>query len=310
MTKLVSVIMSLYKPNELFLAKQLDSINAQDYANIEVVIRNDYPEDINREEFIREHLTNFPFRYYHGNENLGYVKSFEELVLLAQGEYIAFSDQDDLWLPNRIGDGILPLIDGSVLSSCDRSIIDQDDKIILASWKESHPNAPETNWKTGDAITQRAAFTCYSIGMATIVKAEVAKAATPFPVDTGHDLWVTLYASEIGTCAFIDKALVQYRRHGDNITGLFSGISSKNDWYSERIEPRFRVSQEFLKRFPASENSKIINDFSQARVNRDRKALRQYRELAPMLVRFEILQSLVPDSIFKLLIKAGKRFAE
>lgn len=57
--KSISILMSLYNPNESFLFKQLDSINNQDYKGpIEVLVHNDNPKDMDRELQISDHLPN------------------------------------------------------------------------------------------------------------------------------------------------------------------------------------------------------------------------------------------------------------
>lgn len=102
MDPLVSVVMSIYKPDVAYLEEQLRSITDQDYSNMEVVIYNDYPSDENREGFIAGILGDVPFRYIHGSINLGYVKAFEHLVKMAKGDYICFCDQDDIWMNDRV----------------------------------------------------------------------------------------------------------------------------------------------------------------------------------------------------------------
>ena len=44
----------------------------------------------------------FTVRIYQNNESLGVIRNFEKAILLCQGDYIALSDQDDVWLPDKL----------------------------------------------------------------------------------------------------------------------------------------------------------------------------------------------------------------
>lgn len=309
MSTTVSVIMSLYRPDERYLAEQLDSIDDQAWDDMEVVIWNDDPTDIDRYEFCKSHVTRHKLRYYHGEENRGYVKAFEHLIQLAQGELLAFSDQDDRWLPNRIQRCVAAFdADSSCqLVVCDRQVIDSDGKVVVESWRASHPNSPQDNWKTGDRFVAEAAFTCYAIGMATMVRRDAALACCPFPICTGHDKWLALCCGELGTCAYVEEPLVQYRRHGSNVSGAFSGVASKSDWYEKRPQQSLQVVKEFAERFPDSSSLPEMLDFAQARV--DKKVFRIWkgRKLAPDYALFEICLAFTPDWLFRLFV--GKRQA-
>lgn len=299
MSELVSTVMSLYKPDEGYLAEQLDTIDAQDYSDMEVVVYNDCPEDEDRSVFCLSHCRRHPVRYFHGTENLGYVKAFEKLVGLAKGDFIAFSDQDDRWLPGRISEGIKPLKEGCLLSVCDRMVIDGEGRVEVESWRSSHPKDPETNWNTGDHFVPQAVFTCYAIGMAIMVRSDVARCLTPFPICTGHDKWLVLGANAMGDCAFIDKALVQYRRHGTNVTGKLSGITCKADWHRTRVRDSCELARTFAERFPSSPDLPSIISFAQAREDGDVAGMWRYRYLAPKVAEFEILTKHMPNWIFK-----------
>ena len=95
--------MSIYKPQKSWLIEQLDSLNSQSYKNLELIVYNDCPEDeFNYDEFFEKHITNFNFRIINGNVNLGSTLAFEKLTTIADGDYFAYCDQDDIWLPEKI----------------------------------------------------------------------------------------------------------------------------------------------------------------------------------------------------------------
>lgn len=295
----VSVLMSIYRPDYHYLVEQLQTIDDQDFEDMEVVVYDDSPDDPSFEDLCRECCSRHSLRYIKGERNLGYVKAFEYLVSLAEGEYLALSDQDDRWLPDRIACGVHMLDKGYLLVCCDRQVIDDKGRVVVRSWRAAHPLDDSVAWHSGDPITRRAAFACYSLGMATMVRADVARRLIPFPVCTGHDKWLALGASALGPCANIEGPLVQYRQHARNQTGILQGIMSKADWYRTRTKSSYDLVCEFVRRFPSSSDTADMLGFAEARLKRDIRGIWRYRYLAPQVAKFEIVLHLMPEWMCK-----------
>ena len=98
--KKVAVIMSTYN-GEKFVAEQIESILDQTYSNIEIVIRDDGSKD-NTVNILKEYSKKYNNIKLYEGENIGFIKSFFELLKLAEADYYAYADQDDVWLPNKI----------------------------------------------------------------------------------------------------------------------------------------------------------------------------------------------------------------
>jgi glycosyltransferase involved in cell wall biosynthesis len=98
----ISIIVCVYN-GEKYLKECLLSIANQDYNNFEVIVYNDGSTD-NSEKIILENKKLFlKFRYYKGkNKGLAYARNCA--FSLAQGEYFAVIDQDDICLPSRLSD--------------------------------------------------------------------------------------------------------------------------------------------------------------------------------------------------------------
>lgn len=94
---LVSILMAVYKPNKKWIVEQLDSLNEQTYENIELLVYDDCPEFPISEELIGKYITNFSYVVVSGTKNEGSNKAFEELTKIANGEFFAYCDQDDIW---------------------------------------------------------------------------------------------------------------------------------------------------------------------------------------------------------------------
>lgn len=95
---LVSVIIPAYKPQ--FLAATLDSVFAQTFRDFEVIVVNDgSPFDV--EAAVRPYLERPGFHYVK-QAGGGAAVARNHGLRLARGEYVAFLDDDDLWLPDKL----------------------------------------------------------------------------------------------------------------------------------------------------------------------------------------------------------------
>lgn len=94
---LVSVVIPCYN-NELYIGEAIDSVLAQDYGNIEVIVVNDGSGD-SSEDVIRSFGSRVRLI---SQENQGVSNARNTGIEAAQGSFIAFLDADDYWLPNRI----------------------------------------------------------------------------------------------------------------------------------------------------------------------------------------------------------------
>lgn len=99
----VSVAMALYN-GERFLSEQLESILNQTYPISELVACDDGSSDNTRvvfENFVKNKQAN-KYQYIRNNQNLGYSKNFLHAASLCSGDIIMFSDQDDIWVKEKI----------------------------------------------------------------------------------------------------------------------------------------------------------------------------------------------------------------
>lgn len=101
---MVTVITPTYKRHQ-FLKNAIESVLAQTYADFEMIIVDDNPprtaERIFTEDVIRE-IDDPRIRYIQNKENMGGAASRNVAIEMANGEYIAFLDDDDVYLPDRL----------------------------------------------------------------------------------------------------------------------------------------------------------------------------------------------------------------
>lgn len=91
--KLISVIIPLFN-NERFIREALDSVIAQDYHPLEIIVVDDGSTD-NGADLVQSYGNCTCFK----QENLGTAAAKNKGLALAKGEWIAFLDADDYWAP-------------------------------------------------------------------------------------------------------------------------------------------------------------------------------------------------------------------
>ncbi len=97
----VLVLISTYN-GEKYLKKLFDSVLNQQGCNCNILIRDDCSKD-NTVEIIKEYQKKYDNIKFYAGENLGYAKSFWNLIQNSDDfDYYAFCDQDDIWLPNKL----------------------------------------------------------------------------------------------------------------------------------------------------------------------------------------------------------------
>jgi len=100
---MISVAMATYN-GEKYLIEQLDSIRTQTVAVDEVVICDDGSSD-NTVSIIEEYISKYELNNWNifiNEKNLGYADNFYHAMKRTTGDFIFLSDQDDIWLPDKV----------------------------------------------------------------------------------------------------------------------------------------------------------------------------------------------------------------
>lgn len=320
MEELVTVAMALYKPNVPWLIEQLKSLNKQTYENIELCIWNDYPEDeADYAKVLDRYISRFPYSINKGKDNLGAVGAFEKLTTLANGKYIAYCDQDDIWLPDKIEKSVAIIKNSKKqLLACTKvSIIDADGDIevqeaVLVEAKRYLDNQD----RFFEYVLAHNPF----LGCTMLVEKQFAVDILPFPKITNeyHDWWLMVCAVAADNYVICDDVLMKYRVHGNNISSFLNGIDSTEKYYEQRILPfklKFEVAERRLE-YLSIQRQKFIKynlEYSKARTDYYSKSgfrnlcrLLNYRKVNNKAVIFEIVLQFIPEFLFKYIIMGVK----
>lgn len=300
----VIIALSIYKPNIKWFNELLNSLNEQTYENIELLIWNDCPEDsFDYEVFIKERIYNFPFLYKKAEINLGANKAFENLTYLAQGDYIAYCDQDDIWLSDKLKKMVNYLqIRERDLVACCLKVIDSESR---ETNKFIKPRLlPSKKIDMFETLLMHA----WVNGCAMLVKLDMAKRALPFPnvKSAYYDWWISLYVSTYGKIGMLDDCLIKYRVYGNNTSTVI--YINKEDYYNNRLLEFNNKIKAVKERFLCREQQEIINNvinYSISRINyfRNHTLINAYRlfenrRFNKKAVYYELLQPLIPSKIF------------
>ena len=215
---MISIAMATYN-GEKFIKEQIKSIQRQIIQDFELVICDDCSNDETCtiiEEFCRSDKR---IRLYKNEYSLGFKKNFAKAISLCKGDFIALSDQDDVWYENHLSELCSVLItSGKSLAVCDSDMVDSDCKPL---------NMTNFNWMSFDRVNASELEMADSItlwrgmltGMNMMFTKEFKKILLPMPDGCNyHDVWISLLACFIGGICIINKPLSAYRRHGFNVT--------------------------------------------------------------------------------------------
>jgi glycosyltransferase involved in cell wall biosynthesis len=230
----VSVVMATYN-GARFLEPQLASIAAQTRLPDELVVCDDQSSD-ESVEILERFASRAPFevRVERNPERLGFAGNFLHAAHLSRGDLIAWSDQDDVWMPEK-------------LAASTREF-ESDDEVLLvvhaSRWGEmTRHGRPVVRAATGDwlgsftprRIRRRTVYTPTSLplrtrfpGRSSLVSRRVLDVAdalaTRLPgiideFESHHDLLIGFLAGAIGKVVILPDALVHYRHHEEQVTG-------------------------------------------------------------------------------------------
>ncbi|MFM0786734.1 glycosyltransferase family 2 protein [Streptococcus suis] len=280
----VNILMSTYNGQQ-FLAEQIRSIQEQTYTDWTLFIRDDGSSDNTKEilkDFERQdsriHIIDSD-----KSDNLGVIKSFHKLVNHDRADYYFFSDQDDVWLPNKLELSLneaqnypanLPL-----MVYMDLKVVNQDLEIMTESMVKSqshHANTELVQELTENTVTGGVAMINHTL-------AEMWQETDDILM---HDWYLALLASAFGNLVFIDQPGELYRQHSDNVLGARTLSKRFKKWIRPHI--LFAVYWDLIKNSQKQARHLLQMPLSQS----NRELIEAFVTIMdkPMLERFRILR--------------------
>lgn len=238
-----------------YLPEQLESLLNQDLAPLELVVGDDGSTD-DTLAILREFSVRAPFqvRVTSNPKRLGYGENFIQAASRCTGDWIAFCDQDDVWLSPKLarcaeaiasGPADLGLIvHGAIVG--DRNLAE----ITRTTWPK--PGLYDRLSLPPEWLVQ--GFR-QIIRRSLLNKIPLSNRNIPWIGEPeAHDAWACLIAATTGSVAVIDECLTIYRRHETNTTEAVSlmpktllqrivrKVGDKSEQYRELAEVYHSIS--------------------------------------------------------------------
>lgn len=219
----VIVLLSTYN-GERYLAEQLESLVAQKDVDVEILVRDDGSKDATV-AMLDEWQEKGALSWY-TSANLGPGKSFIHLLqTAAPGNYYAFCDQDDVWLPEKLSVTMdkMRAVEAEnpgkpVIIHTDMNVVDESLNIIHDSFWRSSGLRPDI------LRTFPYLCTCNSVNGCTIVMNSVARELI-LEKYVEHDIIIHDVISALtvayhgGIIDYVETPTVLYRQHSSNVVG-------------------------------------------------------------------------------------------
>ncbi len=206
----VSVCMAT-RNGSRFLHQQLSSILSQLNAHDELIISDDSSTD-DTVSIIRS-IDDSRIILLPDNTFFSPVFNIENAIKHSSGGIIVLSDQDDIWLENKmavIRDHFHHSRNPITLLSMDGLAIDENGNVIVPSLFDK--------LKAGPGLLKNIFNNTY-MGCCLAFSRNLLDVALPFPRKIPmHDMWLGLLAEIYGDVTFIPEKTILYRKHAASVT--------------------------------------------------------------------------------------------
>lgn len=217
----ILILMSTYN-GEKYLSEQLDSIISQNDVNVKLLIRDDGSTDSTM-SILKDYKAKYPDKIdIESGSNIGWKKSFFHLVKSAVKDYssfmyFAFSDQDDIWKPNKLKRALecLKTNNGHPSLYCSNLTYYKDGRQLGIIRKRqvtpTYKNCLLRNYATGCTIVFNRLL--------------LLKVSDCLPsLSVAHDQWFYMVATLCGDVYVDNESHILYRQHETNQIGSKKGF--------------------------------------------------------------------------------------
>lgn len=217
-----------------FIREQIDSIIGQMSEEDELIISDDGSTD-DTLDIIRSYNDSRIRVFNHTINKVGLSnsdligKNFEFLLRKAKGDYIYISDQDDIWMPDKLK------IMNDLLKTKDVVICNG----VYIGDKGYNGALLYKSFIYKNYFLRRPTY----FGCCTAFNSKMLTKILPFPKKMPiYDHWIGLICEYYGSCSFIDIPLIKHRLHSNNAS------SKSNFSFFYKVYYRIRFMKDFFLR--------------------------------------------------------------
>ena len=208
---------------ERFILEQLRSILGQTEPPRQIVLSDDASTD-DTVALVQRELAGHPVELVvlRNEPALGVTANFAQAVAACTGDLVALSDQDDVWMPNRVEAMVDRFLDAPALTLLfsDARLIDADGQPLPHSLFESIRLTAGERREVADGNALTTLLRRNVVTGATVMfRRTLLETALPFPPSWVHDEWLAIIAAITGRVCLVPEQLIGYRQHGGNQIG-------------------------------------------------------------------------------------------
>lgn len=204
----------------------------QTWSNLEIVVSDDGSTDGTR-EILAKYDTDPRFYITYQSSNLGTVGNFEYAAKQAKGAFVAFCDQDDIWLPEKL-EKLYNAIGDHWLVYSDSILIDEEGQSL-------QKNLSQLRKMYSGADTRGFVFSNVVWGHAMLVNSQLLPHVLPIPAGIPHDIWFAMKATIYTGIQYVDEPLTLYRQHAATFTTTLAQKA-----ITRKHEQRYRDFEDML----------------------------------------------------------------
>ncbi|MDX3911638.1 MAG: glycosyltransferase [Sphingobium sp.] len=260
----ISIALATYNGRE-FLDDQLESLAAQSTLPLELVVCDDESND-DTFEILQRFSRNapFPVRLTRNEERLGYRRNFMKAASLCRGDLIAFCDQDDIWLRDKLATVVGHFDDPGVI------LVAHKARLIDTHGTQIGDFDPAKGLDPLDILSSGPWPLIY--GFSQVFRATILQfhdlwehSVSHFAPgeQMGHDRWVAFVAANLGKVVILDDQLVLYRQHENNV---FGGLKKKKKDSQDQVPHRIKEYERTALATSALENRSLLLEEIRSRV--------------------------------------------
>lgn len=247
----VEILLAVYRPDPAFFRALLRSLDNQSYPSLRLSLLDDSGDDAQHQaisDMAKECLTAHPYWLQRNAQNQGVLRTFERLTRESTGDLVAYADQDDLWMPQKLSRLAALVHTDTPLAYCNLSIIDGQGALRHETLQDM--NARFTHRHGVDLFSYFLTDNCIP-GCTLLMDGKTARAALPFPDAYVHDHWLALWASSRGRIGYDAAPLILYRLHGNNVIGMqpLAGVTDRLTYVNQRLLPQLAMLDAARRRF-------------------------------------------------------------
>jgi len=210
----ISIALATYNGAK-YLREQLDSLYGQSIVPAEVVVCDDQSTDATV-DILEEYHQRYGLTYYVNTKHLGYNLNFYQAISLCTGEYIALSDQDDVWMSDKLAKSLNAIQQmGDVPCMVTSQAIDMDGQgRVLSEQHKIMSYKRSIDTMLYDGINQGC-----TIMMNRWLADQVLK-HTELHHLYYYDVVISILALSWGCKISLSDRTMYYRHHSDNVVGV------------------------------------------------------------------------------------------